>query len=280
MKKCLLILLIVFFVSNLRLFATTQYPDILVDGNDTVAIFCNPLEQYLDKKNKRKFCSEKLNWTSTACYRGYQAIWTIQNDSLFLLKVRIGCGESEDKYFDLKKEFKTDKKVFANWFTGEINSPRGDLLQYVHDGYASIFEKEKIFYLSNGKIDSLSNNNYLVYDINRLKPSTRFLSDTIRKIIISHIDKDKVKGFPDSLACSINIRFNENGLIDSIYNEWTYDGLDILEDYIYSVATKTLINLPPLMKVTHKRYYPPTIGIFFSGHCVKYPEDKEYGCKD
>lgn len=279
MRECFMILFIGFFFNN-NLFATAQLPDLLIDGNDTVAIFCNPLEQYLAKKDKREFCGEELCWTSTGCYRGYQAIWTIQNDSLFLLKVRIDDDPDNDKYFDLKKEFKTNKKVFANWFTGEIISPRGDLLQYIHFGYASIYEKEKRFYISNGNLDSLVNYNYIDYDINRLKPSVRFLSDTIKKIIISQIDKDKVKEFPDSLYCSINIRFNENGLIDSIYNGYTHDGLNIMEDYIYSLAKKALINLPPLMKVTHKKYHSPTISLMFSSHCVKYQGDKEKGCEN
>lgn len=101
----LIVLLGISLLSN-KIFATAQYPDILIDGKDTVAIFSNPLERYLEKKQKRKFCGEKLSWTSTACYRGYQATWIILNDSLFLLNVRNGCDSKE--YFDLKKEFHTN----------------------------------------------------------------------------------------------------------------------------------------------------------------------------
>lgn len=279
MRKYLILLLIGLFSYSLESFATAQYPDILIDGKDTVAIFSNPLEQYLEKKKDRILCGKILEWSSTACYRGYQATWIIKNDSLFLIEVRHGCGEKHSKRFNLKKEFGT-RKVFANWYTGNIYSPRGELLQYVHNGYASIYEKEKYISIHQGQVDSISFINNLIFDKDLLYPAEGFLSDTLRRKIMSNLDKDKVKEFPDSLFCSLNIRFNENGIIDSISNESTYDGINPMEDYIYRLALNSLKGLPALMKVTHKRYHPPLISIFFSAHCVKYPLDKKYGCRN
>jgi hypothetical protein len=276
--KFLLIILGILLMYD-KVFATAQFPDILIDGKDTVAIFSNPLEQYFEKKKERILCGEILEWTSTACYRGYQATWRIKNDSLFLIEIRHGCGEIHGKKFNLKKEFGT-RNVFANWFTGNIYSPRGELLQYVHDGYASIFENEKYIFIHQGQVDSIAFISNLIFDKNLLYPAEGFLSDTLRRRILSNLDKDKVKEFPDSLVCSLNIRFNKSGIIDSISNEFTYDGINPMEDYIYQVALNSLKGLPALMKVTHKRYYPPLISIFFDAHCVKNPLDKKYGCRN
>ena len=38
--------------------------------------------------------------------------------------------------------FPNQKKVFAEWFTGEIKIPQGKMLHYEHMGYMSIFEKD------------------------------------------------------------------------------------------------------------------------------------------
>jgi hypothetical protein len=32
--------------------------------------------------------------------------------------------------------------VFAHWYTGEMRCPQGELLKYVHGGYASSYEKD------------------------------------------------------------------------------------------------------------------------------------------
>jgi hypothetical protein len=55
---------------------------------------------------------------------------------------------------------------------------------------------------------------------------------------------------------------------------------DLMEEIVLKKAKIALANYPKLMKVTHKRYYPPTLDLFFSGHCLKAPKDREYGCNE
>jgi hypothetical protein len=40
---------------------------------------------------------------------------------------------------DLNYVFPNQEKVFADWFTGEIRIPTGDMLKYVHTAYCSVF---------------------------------------------------------------------------------------------------------------------------------------------
>ena len=281
MNKPILLLIIIFsFLFNEKVFGTAQFPDILIDGKDTVAIFSNSFEQYLSNKENRIFCGEKLEGTSTACYRGYLAIWMIRDNKLYLKKVLRGCGEIHEKEFNLKKEFGSNE-VFANWFTGKIVSPRGRLLQYMHAGYSSIYEKEKKIYITDGIIDSIITQNFLMYDDNLLNPIKRHLHDTLRTIIMNNLEPNKIKNFSDSSSCSIEISFNSDGLIDSIYNRFTHDGISFMEDYILSVADTSFKNLPRLMKVKHEQYHPPTISIKFDADCFKNPCKYKcygYGC--
>ncbi|MDR2810101.1 MAG: hypothetical protein LBB84_06035 [Tannerellaceae bacterium] len=42
----------------------------------------------------------------------------------------------------MSRIFSNQKEVFADWFSGEIRVPRGEMLQYVHMSYASVFEED------------------------------------------------------------------------------------------------------------------------------------------
>lgn len=272
-----LLIFAVFFTE--KVYGTAQYPDMLIDGKDTIEIFSNPLEQYLREKEERVFCGKKLVESSTACWRGYLATWTISKDSLFLTDVFKGCGESHERKFNLKKEFKEDK-VFANWFSGVILCPIEPMLQYVHMGYGSIFEGERFIHLTNGLVDSIVTKKYLDYNEDLLYPGEGFLYDTIRRVILNNIDSSKIGLFSDTSMCRIEIKFDLDGLIDSIYNGYTYDGLDYLEEYLLSVAKKSLYDFPKLMHVSHPDFRAQLISISFSGYCLINPCDYEYGCEN
>jgi len=38
------------------------------------------------------------------------------------------------------------------WFTGKLRVPQGELLQYVHMGYSSTYEKELVITVEAGKV--------------------------------------------------------------------------------------------------------------------------------
>jgi hypothetical protein len=67
---------------------------------------------------------------TTACWRAYQGTWEIRNDRFYLVAVR-------GRY-----RLVADEPVFADWFTGVIRVPKGEMLQYVHMGFGSVFEQE------------------------------------------------------------------------------------------------------------------------------------------
>ena len=45
-------------------------------------------------------------------------------------------------------------RVFAHWYSGDIRIPQGKLLEYVHTGYASRYERDLFLYISKGVITS------------------------------------------------------------------------------------------------------------------------------
>jgi hypothetical protein len=116
---------------------TAQVSETLTYHGKEIMMFSNPLDLYL-RESGLNFVSP-----STANWRGYEGTWEIKFfegvERLYL--VGLVAYKSYDRVLglaDLFPEFPTG--VFAHWFSGEIRLPQGDLLEYVHGGYASQYE--------------------------------------------------------------------------------------------------------------------------------------------
>lgn len=263
-----------------NIFAAAQFGDILIEGKDTFELCSNPLELYFEIKKSRTINGEELAMTSNACYRGYRATWELRNDSLFLVKIRKGCsswGNEEPIYFNLKSEFGSDI-VFAKWATGVFYSPRGGILKYVHAGYASIYEEEKYLFLNTGTIDSVLTRSNIAYEKGKVKPTSKSLSDTLSQIILHNIDSATISKFEDNVNVSVSIKFNKEGKLESIVNENSNSSDSYFSRTVYEKAVEALKDFPPLMKVTNERFDYAFINISFNSHCMKFPDDRQYGC--
>ncbi len=196
----------------LTTYATGQVADILIFRADTMLLFSNPLEQYLDQKAERTLCAIDLKWTSTACYRGYQATWEVVNDSLFLLSVQRGCYSKVPEYFDLTEEFGY-VRVFAGWFSGDVLAPKGTQIHYVHSGYDSFYERELILSFKQGRLireieyDNTQSHKSLFSEDN----------DTLSKFIYSNINWSKIPDLGEKTErVFISIQSGETVKPDSI----------------------------------------------------------------
>ena len=67
---------------------------------------------------------------STACWRGYIGTWEVRDDRFYLVDIE-GLWRKEG-----------DDPILADWFTGTLRIPRGEMLHYVHMGFGSVYEKE------------------------------------------------------------------------------------------------------------------------------------------
>jgi hypothetical protein len=115
---------------------------LIFKGNET-SMAVEPLNQYLQNRNDIKFISH-----STACWRGYYGQWEIKDNKLYLIGLKAyieGYREVGLNYL-----FPGQKQVFANWFNGEIRIPQGEMLEYVHMGYASLYDSDLFLVIENG----------------------------------------------------------------------------------------------------------------------------------
>lgn len=120
---------------------TAQIKEILLYKGNKVGMATEPLNPYLKNRKDINFESQ-----STGCWRGYLGFWELRDKNLFIVKLIV----TKDKQVDLNYLFPGKKEVFADWFSGEIRVPQGELLKYVHMGYQSIFEKDLILKFKKG----------------------------------------------------------------------------------------------------------------------------------
>jgi len=122
---------------------TAQIKELLLYKGDKVGMATEPLCPYLKNRKDINFL-----FRSTACLRGYLGIWELRDKELFIIKLQ-ACVEDYKKV-DLNYLFPDKSEIFADWFSGEIRIPQGEMLQYVHSGYESIFEKDLILKFKKG----------------------------------------------------------------------------------------------------------------------------------
>lgn len=164
MKK--LIISIIALPFSLGLFASPQMPDYIIYGKDTIATYNLILEQYLQKQDTstidKLFGLTFRNGASFNCWRGYQAIYKIENDSLFLVDI-VNCGELRNEQISKIESSERLKAIFGNrfingrvfihWFSGFINFPLTNKVLRWDGVFYKIFENEKLFTITAGKIN-------------------------------------------------------------------------------------------------------------------------------
>jgi hypothetical protein len=137
---------------------TAQAREIIyIDGKEE-QMAAEPLAQYLSTKEG----SVKFAWPNTACWRGYYGTWKLEKNKLFLvsLSAYIEDANKRPKKVGLEYLFPGENEVFASWFSGIIKIELGELLEYVHAGYASVYEKDRYLVFEDGvKVDEYTIDN-------------------------------------------------------------------------------------------------------------------------
>ncbi len=126
---------------------TAQIRDLLEYNEEKMVLSDEPLKEYIKSRDDIDFI-----FKSTAWWRGYVCKWEIRDKKLYLIYL-LGFIEG-NKQVDLSYVFPGKKEVFADWYTGELRVPIGELLKYVHLGYESKFERDLFLKLKDGVLIS------------------------------------------------------------------------------------------------------------------------------
>jgi len=122
---------------------TAQSHERLIFNGEATSMATEPLSQYLQNRNDIKFYMPSTNF-----WRGYYGNWEIKDSKLHLIDLKAYIEGYEE--VGLNYLFPGKKEVFANWFNGEIRIPQGEMLQYVHSGYASLYDSDLFLVFENG----------------------------------------------------------------------------------------------------------------------------------
>jgi len=126
---------------------TAQIRDLLEYNEEKMVLSDEPLKEYIKSRDDIDFI-----FKSTAWWRGYVCKWEIRDKKLYLIYL-LGFIEG-NKQVDLSYVFPGKKEVFADWYTGELRVPIGELLKYVHLGYESKFERDLFLKFKDGVLIS------------------------------------------------------------------------------------------------------------------------------
>ena len=194
-------------LSHSQLFASPQLPDYIIYKGDTIATYTLILEQYFQKQEKtdqvKLFGLSFRDGGSLNCWRGYQAIYIIENDSLFLADI-IYCGERRcgkiDKAASVEK-MKTifndkflNNKVFIDWFSGDMKFPLTNKVLRWDGVFYTIYEREKVLSISNGKIFAIDDVENYVDDPKRIDRKDK---NKISNILFKSLKKVRWKNKED-----------------------------------------------------------------------------------
>lgn len=252
--------ILVLTLSAFRIFASPQMPDYIIFKGDTIATYNLILEQYLQRRDTAK--TEKLfglsfrNNTNGSfsfnCWRGYQAIYKIDNDSLFLVDI-INCGERRNGKIDKTvsigkmKEIFGDNiigdRVYINWFSGDLNFPLNNKVLRWDGVFYKIYEKETVISIAFGKVINMENvDNY----VNNPKAIDRKNKDKISDILFKKIKRAKWIN-SDSIDCSEKylVTIDKGGKVSKV-TMLGYQSVDSIDKYWekdeYNYCINTIFN--------------------------------------
>lgn len=129
---------------------TAQTGDILkvcvgTSEEDHYSLACEPLKPFLDclKEPIRFFPPD------TGLMRGYIAEWQIDKDDRLML-IDFKGWRTNGMANGVSFLFPGETTVFAEWFTGALKINVGQVIEYKHRGYESVFESNIIISVFKG----------------------------------------------------------------------------------------------------------------------------------
>ncbi|WP_278405472.1 hypothetical protein [Pseudoalteromonas ruthenica] len=147
-----LFIVLTFLYSQLA-HSTAQQPDTIVIDGIELPLNTNPLDDLIEKKGWQP--PEKASiWSSN--WRGYIAKWKVVSGNLTLLDASIllkGYPIDDPKRKTIVPElFPENHNLVADWYSGALIVPDGEMTEYVHMGYGSEYSHYQILRVNKGVV--------------------------------------------------------------------------------------------------------------------------------
>jgi hypothetical protein len=137
-------------LSNLPIMTAQVKEQIIIDGIK-YGMVSDPLAPYLKTLNPRPI----FTLQNTACWRGYMGTWEIMNNKLYLkdfTALIYNQEENNDHEHGIEYLFPDHKRVLAHWFSGEIQVPKGRIMDFEPGIMNPQYEYDLFLNFENGKL--------------------------------------------------------------------------------------------------------------------------------
>ncbi len=132
---------------------TAQEGEILLHRGEALTLHEAVLYHHL--KKRRRSARPNFVWSSTANWRAYIGTWAFIDGLLHLVdidaRIETAAGMRKATLADVFPR-KGRRPVPATWYTGSLRCPEGERVTYVHAGWASRFERDRIFEVERGRL--------------------------------------------------------------------------------------------------------------------------------
>lgn len=132
---------------------TAQIPDRLIHRGQTLDLCDLPLEAHLKRLPKAR--RPRFLPASTANWRSYVATWEIIDQRLFLTGIEGAVYAADGKLQDATLATLFPRGPFpvpATWVSDRLRCPEGRLRAYVHAGFASEYERDRMLIVYKGEL--------------------------------------------------------------------------------------------------------------------------------
>lgn len=124
---------------------TAQFGEKLSFRAKQLTMCVTPLDQYFAMGGAKP----SFAVTCTALWRGYVGEWEVADNRLYLIGIDATLHDGTSATLSTVFPGFPDR-VFAHWYSGTVRIPQGELLEYVHAGYASVYEQDLLLDFERG----------------------------------------------------------------------------------------------------------------------------------
>ena len=134
--------------------ATAQIPDVIIIEGETNSLISEPFIEYFRKnRNDIPKLEAFIQEDCSGSWRGFQAYWEIKDKRLYLTALYADPCKDNPTPIPLSTFFSNvDGPVHAVWYSGNLVIPQGKIIEYVHMGYESKYEKYLIITIEQGNV--------------------------------------------------------------------------------------------------------------------------------
>lgn len=213
-----ILIFLIALLSWLDAMATAQMSDRIIYKGKEYMLHSNPMEEYFEKHPEKQ---PRGGIVSTALWRGYVATFEVRDNIVYLKDIEVMYRDTSSKGLDyiwrsvLKDVVPDGKELTVDWITGLLVLPHGEIVNYVHMGYASTYENYTLLEVDKGIVKREMSFDYKAYDKFRDRQYKAFKKTEEYKKIKADLMKDEnSEEFIDSFLREYIIKYTSRILTD------------------------------------------------------------------